>query len=77
MSPREEGGPEHVFLLDKEIVSLERLRSMALAEQRGLERELRESQRDPWSPWLNERHYWGTWKAGRITARSVRGTALG
>lgn len=77
MSLREEGGPECGFLLDEELVSLERLRSMALAEQRGLERELRESQRDPWSPWLNERHYSGTWKARRITARSCVGDSPG
>lgn len=28
--------------------------------ERVLERELRESQRGPWSPWLDGRHYWGT-----------------
>lgn len=35
MGPREEGGPEHVFLLDEETVSVERLRHMVFAEQMG------------------------------------------
>lgn len=29
------------------------------------------------SPWLNGRHYWGTRKAGRITARCCEGNSPG